>query len=141
MVVPLQYFLLKVLNYGQGGSLKMHQDHSPFHFIRRLTTFMVYLSKVYGGRTVFPVQGITEAPVEGDAILWHTLSAKGTEDQRTQHTACPVIHGSKWVVNLGLNLQENWGEVVGKNREEYQQWSSMKCQRGRQHYQVLQSLY
>ena len=79
----LEHENFQIVNYGHGGSLKMHQDLSPFHFVRRLSTFMVYLSNVHGGHTVFPVQGITESPVEGDALLWHTLNAKGEEDQRT----------------------------------------------------------
>ena len=133
----LEHENFQVVNYGHGGSLKMHQDHSPFHFTRRLTTFMVYLSTVYGGRTVFPVQGITEDPVEGDAVVWHTITAKGTEDQRTQHCACPVILGAKWVVNLGLNIQENWGEVVTRSGGEYQQWSTLQCQTHSQHYKFL----
>ena len=133
----LEHENFQIVNYGHGGSLKMHQDHSPFHFVRRLSTFMVYLSNVQGGHTVFPVQGITESPVEGDALLWHTLNAKGEEDQRTQHTACPVIFGSKWVVNLGLNFQENWGVTDKYNGAQYQQWNTIKCLRRKKHYDYL----
>ena len=135
----LEHENFQIVNYGLGGSLKMHQDHSPFHFTRRLSTFMVYLSSVYGGRTVFPVQGITEQAVEGDAILWYTISAEGSEDQRTQHTACPVMYGSKWVVNLGLNFQENWGPGGVKSGRNYEQWKNIKCLKNNRHYKILQN--
>ena len=133
----LEHENFQIVNYGPGGTLKLHQDQSPFHFVRRLSTFMVYLSNVHGGHTVFPVQGVTLPPVEGDALLWHTQNAIGQEDQRTQHIACPVLHGSKWVINLGVNFQENWNPIDTKNNVQNEQWNVMKCDRNKKEYDYL----
>ena len=88
---------------------------------------MVYLSSPEGGRTVFPGQGLKEEAVEGDALLWHGMRADQKKDARGLHLACPVLageclpvlrkitnsvliylvlfwSGSKWMVNLGVNL-------------------------------------
>ena len=96
----LEHENFQVVNYGHGGSLKMHQDHSPFHFTRRLTTFMVYLSSTEeGGNTVFPLLGTTVPPRQGTALFWHTVTSSGYQDQRMKHLGCPVVYGDKWIVN------------------------------------------
>ena len=90
----LEHENFQLVNYGVGGALRAHHDVSPFPFADRLATFMVYLSSVSGGRTVFPGQGLAEDALEGDAVLWHGMRADGEKDARSLHLACPVIAGT-----------------------------------------------
>jgi prolyl 4-hydroxylase len=130
----LEHENLQLVNYGLGGSLRIHQDTSPFPFAARLATFMVYLSSPAGGHTVFPVQGVAEAPVAGDALLWHGMPADGNSDSRSLHLACPVLAGSKWVANLGWNLGQAW---AGGRARPGEQWRALPCQRGGRHWAPL----
>ena len=59
---------------------------------------MIYLSTVSGGNTVFPLPGISIQPEVGKALLWFNVSPQHKYDTRTFHLACPVLHGSKWIV-------------------------------------------
>ena len=124
---------------------------------------MVYLSSPEGGRTVFPGQGLEEEAVEGDALLWHGMRADQKKDARGLHLACPILaggclpvlrkitnsvlkylvlfwSGSKWMVNLGVNLLEGWEgsrrqgvgswERAGKgSMEKLEQWQALPCPR------------
>ena len=89
----LEHENFQLVNYGVGGALRAHHDVSPFPFVSRLATFMVYLSSPLGGRTVFPGQGLGEEALEGDALLWHGQRADGEKDARGLHLACPVLAG------------------------------------------------
>ena len=112
--VPAENYQL--MNYGIGGIIELHIDSShevhydeyeeykrPVDWIlggERLMTFMVYLSNVtHGGSTVFPLLGLSVAPVKGSALFWHTVNSAGEMDQRMKHAGCPVVYGDKWIVN------------------------------------------
>ena len=131
----LEHENLQLVNYGVAGSLRLHNDISPFRFTARLATFMVYLTSPHGGPTVFPVQGVTEEALAGDALLWYGMKADGLKDSRSLHLACPVVAGSKWVANMGVNLDQGWEGGPGAGRGGM--WQKLPCGRGSRHYPAL----
>ncbi|XP_069113849.1 prolyl 4-hydroxylase subunit alpha-1-like isoform X2 [Argopecten irradians] len=98
---------LHVVNYGIGGHYERHYDffdvrNSPdkTHGSQndRIATWMFYLNNVKaGGATVFPKINLRILPIKGSAVLWYNLLPSGEIDERSQHAACPVILGTKWV--------------------------------------------
>ncbi|XP_076304293.1 prolyl 4-hydroxylase subunit alpha-2-like isoform X3 [Tachypleus tridentatus] len=102
----------QVSNYGLGGHYVTHFD---FHLLtnstrqiskleefigQRIATFMIYLTDVEeGGATVFPSLGVAIRPKKGAAVFWWNLYKNGDPDLLTRHGGCPVLIGSKWVVN------------------------------------------
>ena len=83
-----------------GGYIELHVDSNPktnqdvvdygdpsewLITGERLMTFMVYLSSVEGGNTVFPLLGVTVPPTQGSALFWHTVTSSGYQDQRMKH--------------------------------------------------------
>lgn len=99
----------QILNYGIGGFywphhdyLKMNSsDNSMVPWGDRLATVLVYLSTVEsGGNTAFPKLGVGVAPRAGRALVWFNLDPRnGTPLNLTEHAACPMNQGSKWVLN------------------------------------------
>ncbi|XP_017076211.1 prolyl 4-hydroxylase subunit alpha-2 [Drosophila eugracilis] len=98
-------------NYGIGGHYGQHTDwfyqtsfdaglvSSP-EMGNRIATVLFYLSDVaQGGGTAFPQLRQLLKPKKYAAAFWHNLHASGVGDVRTQHGACPIIVGSKWVQN------------------------------------------
>ncbi|XP_069113850.1 prolyl 4-hydroxylase subunit alpha-1-like [Argopecten irradians] len=60
---------------------------------------MFYLSSVEaGGATVFPKLNLRVPPVKGSAVFWYNLLPSGELDVRSNHAACPVVLGSKWIM-------------------------------------------
>ncbi|VEL34536.1 unnamed protein product [Protopolystoma xenopodis] len=53
-----------------------------------------------GGATAFTRLGARIWPKRGAAAFWWNLLPNGDGDLRTRHAACPVLAGSKWVMNL-----------------------------------------
>lgn len=49
-----------------------------------------------GGATIFPKLGLSVFPKKGSALLWYNLDHKGDGDNRTAHSACPTVVGSRW---------------------------------------------
>ncbi|KAM7359477.1 prolyl 4-hydroxylase subunit alpha-2 [Cochliomyia hominivorax] len=98
-------------NYGIGGHYAQHYDYfsegnmnptrvPDFHMGNRMATVLIYLSDVeQGGGTAFPILKLHLKPKKGSAVFWYNLHASGERDSRTQHGACPIIVGSKWVQN------------------------------------------
>ena len=81
--------------------MALHLDNlfeDPKYGGERILTFMIYLSTVSGGNTVFPLPGISIQPEVGKALLWFNVSPQQKYDARTFHLACPVLYGSKWIV-------------------------------------------
>lgn len=99
---------------------------------QRLATWLIYLSRVpRGGATVFKRLGFEVKPDPGMALFWYNvprtvavghvasetnLSAgcsckpsKTLGDERTEHGACPVLVGSKWIAT-------KWFHEAGQER-------------------------
>ena len=103
-------------NYGLGGLCERHID--PHGYIEgaevvgsqksliqsgdMIGTIMAWLGDVEaGGGTAFVHRNVerTVMPTRGSAAFWYNLDMKGFRDQRSQHGGCPVIKGSKWILN------------------------------------------
>ena len=130
-------------NYGLGGLCEKHID--PHGYIEgaevkgphksliqsgdMLGTVMAWLGEVEGGGgTAFLHHKVERAlmPTRGSVAFWYDLDRKGHRDQRTLHGGCPVIKGSKWILNkwiyyynqsknfpCGLHYQENFPPPKG----------------------------
>ena len=118
----------QVVNYGICGQYDVHQDNVGYHtypgetsFISdqfklwyslvgdRQATFMGYLSTVEaGGGTAFPLLGIKSNPIAGDALFWNNIYSDGKADYLTNHGGCPLVVGSKWVVNKWIKYYDNF---------------------------------
>ncbi|KAH8407150.1 hypothetical protein KR222_009367 [Zaprionus bogoriensis] len=98
-------------NYGIGGHYAQHMDwfypnafetnqvNSP-EMGNRIATVLFYLTDVaQGGGTAFPVLKQLLKPQKYAVAFWYNLHASGVGDVRTMHGACPIISGSKWVLN------------------------------------------
>ena len=103
-------------NYGLGGLCEKHID--PHGYIEgaeskgqhaslaqsgdMLGTVMAWLGDVEGGgATAFLHHKVERAlmPTRGSAAFWYDLDRKGYRDQRSLHGGCPIIKGSKWILN------------------------------------------
>ena len=120
------------MNYGMGGTIRVHTDvretmkpwqDDAFFGGPRLHTFMLYLNSVQGGRTVFTAKGVSQPPVDGDAIFWFNVKSDGGFDSRAHHTGCPVVGGSKWIAN-------KWIKILP-------QYQNYPCRIGLKHYSLL----
>ena len=67
-----------------------------------MATMMGWLEDVeVGGATAFadPGNEVLVWPTRGSAAFWFNLDRKGFRDQRLLHGGCPIIKGSKWILN------------------------------------------
>ncbi len=107
----------QVTNYGLGGLCETHID--PHGYIEGTSdlpksreslkrsgdmfgTVMGWINdEPVGGATafVYPNHEITVFPKKGSAAFWFNLDRKGHRDPRTNHGGCPVLKGSKWILN------------------------------------------
>ncbi|KAG5684901.1 hypothetical protein PVAND_014111 [Polypedilum vanderplanki] len=98
---------LQVQNYGIAGHYSLHWDHmiwrnEPFNLGtgNRIATLLFYISTVEkGGGTIFPFLKVYVPAIKGSAAFWYNLKDSGDDDYHTRHASCPVILGSKWVIN------------------------------------------
>lgn len=112
-------------NYGLGGLVQMHMD--PFGYEQGakvpeerknlvttgdyIATFMGWLEDVeLGGGTWFPTRGYEGIlkPKKGSAAFWINLSSCHLKDYRSQHGGCPVLKGTKWIVNKWIYSWDQW---------------------------------
>ncbi len=74
-------------------------------------TFMAWLKDCEeGGATAYIVdhfEGVI-MPEKGAAAFWYDLVSNGQRDVTTRHGGCPVIKGSKWILNKWLFLFDNF---------------------------------
>ena len=52
-----------------------------------------------GGATAFTSTEAVVKPEARSLVFWYNLLRSGDGDLRTRHGACPVLVGSKWVMN------------------------------------------
>ena len=105
---------LQVANYGIAGQYEPHFDHAtlkkPKQFGKfggnRIATMLMYMSDVErGGKTVFTNTGpgVVVSPEKGSGVFWYNLKRNGKSNPKTEHAACPVVLGHKWVSNLWIH--------------------------------------
>ena len=112
-------------NYGISGMVRPHMDPLGYEKGVELTedhavlvktgdyiaTFMGWFSDTQaGGETAFlakQYEGILQ-PTKGSAAFWINLASCHTKDDRAEHAGCPVLKGSKWILNKWIYSWEQW---------------------------------
>ena len=112
-------------NYGLSGMVRAHMDPWGYEkgieltkehteFVRAgdyIATFMGWFADTQaGGGTAFMdhhYEG-TMQPIKGSAAFWINLSSCHNKDKRAQHAGCPVLKGSKWILNKWIYSWEQW---------------------------------
>jgi len=115
---------LQIGRYTEGQKYEMHIDSAPAHDVTRPATLLMYLSDVEeGGDTLFPLSQRDQCharwygdeygcakcckedlsgtlklhPKKGTAVLFFSHAPNGKLDDLTEHIACPVRAGTKWI--------------------------------------------
>ena len=93
--------------YTTGGHFLPHNDafdvdnETSIMQGNRIATLLMYLNQPEeGGGTIFTNAGVRVMPIPGSGVLWFNIVRNGAAEVRTQHGACPVTAGSKWISNL-----------------------------------------
>lgn len=108
----------QVTNYGLAGLCETHIDPHGYlddippelpHHKKHLqidgdmiATLMGWIAdEPKGGATAFhhPGNEVTIWPKKGSVAFWYGVTKKGNRDVYTSHGGCPVIQGSKWILN------------------------------------------
>ena len=112
-------------NYGLSGLVVTHNDPVGYekgmeleehrYFLSRtgdyIATFMGWFADTHaGGNTAFTVKNFegTLAPSKGSAAFWINMSSCHMKDNRASHGGCPVLKGSKWIVNKWIFSWDQW---------------------------------
>ena len=123
--------VMQVTNYGLAGLCESHIDpHGlmeatelpPARWYLEKTgdmlgTFMAWLSNTEeGGGTIYMHPGHEGIimPERGAAGFWYDLDSSLFKDQRSRHAGCPVIKGSKWILNKWLYAYDNFAKFPCK---------------------------
>ncbi|VDN00231.1 unnamed protein product [Onchocerca ochengi] len=71
-----------------------------------------------GGRTVFMTNLRISVPCIKNALLfWYNLMRNGEVDMRSQHAACPVLTGIKWIMTKQFRERgQEWRRPCGLNQ-------------------------
>ena len=124
---PYSATKMQVTNYGLAGLCETHID--PHGYIEgkdlppsrldlidsgdMIGTFMAWLKDVgAGGGTAYVVpayEGIIQ-PEKGAAAFWYDLLSNSHRDTTTQHGGCPVLKGSKWILNKWMYSYDNFAK-------------------------------
>ena len=118
---------MQVTNYGLGGLCEEHidptgimeQDQESIQFSKPalfvhgdvIATLMAWLSDTEaGGGTVYLSPGYEGMvmPKRGAAAFWYNLLSDGIRDLHSQHAGCPVLKGSKWILNKWIHMYDNF---------------------------------
>ena len=113
-------------NYGLAGLVEEHNDSWGYESdgVRLveeraplvstgdyIATFMGWLEDVGGGgRTAF-IHSTGEdrlAPNKGSAAFWINMYSCHKRDPSADHVGCPVLKGSKWIINKWINSFDQW---------------------------------
>ena len=113
------------MGFGEGV---IPAEDSPFYKTYnktgdRIATFMGWLSDTKeGGKTCF-TQHLGEGcftPIKGAGVFWININRKHKRDDRLSHGGCPVLLGTKDVVNdwiYSLAQWKNWKCSTDENSE------------------------
>ena len=77
----------------------------------RIATFMGWLSDTdEGGATCFthPFEELAVLPIRGSGLFWINNKRSHKRDNRLKHGGCPVIHGSKEIINNWIFSNDQW---------------------------------
>ena len=123
--LSLKNWVLQVTNYGLGGLCETHFDphgyiegvelppHPLFQRLKKqgdmAATVMGWLEDVEaGGDTAFApgpgMNNVVVKPEKGSAAFWYDLDRKGYRDRRLLHGGCPILKGSKWILNKWIHF-------------------------------------
>jgi prolyl 4-hydroxylase len=58
---------------------------------------------IMGGATAFPYLKLKIPTVKGAAAFWYNLRDSGADHYYTRHAGCPVLYGSKTVMNKWIH--------------------------------------
>ena len=66
-----------------------------------------------GGGTGFIYPGYHQLvePEKGSAAFWIDLRASGLRDDAATHGGCPILKGSKWILNKWIRYYKQWKEI------------------------------
>ena len=123
---------MQVTNYGLSGLCETHMDPHGLMELKgelpesrqtlwktgdMLGTFMAWLSNTAeGGGTVYMQPGFEGiiTPERGSAGFWYDLDSSLYKDMYTRHGGCPVIKGSKWILNKWIYAYDNFAKFPCK---------------------------
>ena len=112
-------------NYGLSGMVVSHDDPWGYESGVKLVedrvdltrtgdyiaTFMGWFQHTpAGGNTAFiskEYEGTVE-PTKGSAAFWMNLSSCHLKDPGSSHGGCPVLKGSKWIINKWIYSWDQW---------------------------------
>ena len=115
----------QVTNYGLGGFVETHHDTWGYETGSELppdrqflvftgdyiATFMGWLDDVPGGGETAFLLGNSEGaiePTKGSAGFWFDVSSSHLKEKVQQHAGCPILKGSKWILNKWINSFDQW---------------------------------
>ena len=79
-----------------------------------IATFMGWFRETEaGGNTAFTTTGYegTVEPTKGSAAFWMNLLSCHYKDGRSKHGGCPVLKGSKWILNKWVYSWDQWKQL------------------------------
>ena len=115
-------------SYGLSGMVAPHHDSWGYEMGVKLVrdrrtlirtgdyiaTFMGWFSDTQaGGNTAFVSENFegTLEPNKGSAAFWMNLASCHLQDNRALHGGCPVLKGSKWILNKWNYSNDQWKKL------------------------------
>ena len=98
------------VGYEKGTTIVEHQK-TLIQSGDMIATFMGWMANTeLGGATAFTGKSFEKAliPKKGSAAFWINLSSCHSKDQRSVHAGCPVLKGSKWILNKWIMSYNQW---------------------------------
>ena len=113
---------MQVTNYGVGGTCDAHIDPKGIMEMKHVEPEMYVTGDVVGtimgwlddteagGGTAYIYPGIENVllPEKGAAAFFKNLYSSGHIDFHSYHGGCPVLKGSKWILNKWLCMYDNF---------------------------------
>ena len=120
--------IYQTTNYGLAGMVERHFDpigyekgamipEGKHRLIRTgdiIATFMAWMKDTeLGGATTFTARNFESVihPQKGSAAFWINLTSCHLRDRRSMHAGCPVLKGSKWILNKWIYSYDQWKQM------------------------------